>query len=129
MSTIINVIQSFSDLLFATSVAETEVLGAEERLGLRFSPEYTEYVMEFGAAMGHGHELTGVLNSERLNVVSATIREREINVQIPKNLYVIENPGINGIIIWQDAEGKVYETSPHSAPKVIAGSLAEYLKS
>lgn len=56
-------------------------------------------------------------------------REWEVNDKIPHNLYVVENVGIDGIIVWQDETGKIYESSPNHEAKQITGSLAEYIES
>ena len=127
MSSIISTIKSFSDLLSLSSVQENKISAAEKKLSLTFAPEYREYVSEFGAVVVNGHELTGIVNSERLNVVNVTIQEWGLNPQVPRNMYVVENVAIDGIIIWQDASGEVFQSSPNSAPKTIAASLAEYL--
>lgn len=39
-----------------------------------------------------------------MNVVLVTKRERKLDEAIPNNLYVIENTGLDGIIIWQDEQ-------------------------
>ena len=44
-----------------------------------------------------------------------------------KVLKVLENAGIDGIIIWQDKTGKIYQTMPNGQKEYIADSLAEYL--
>lgn len=77
--------------------------------------------------MFNGHVLTGVVDSKRLNVVSMTKTEWEYNPQVPHTMYVIENAGIDGIIIWQDEAGTIYQSMPYKQPKKIAASLAEYV--
>jgi len=129
MSTIINTIESYSDLFFQPPASNNEIADAEKRLSVQFAPDYRECVAEYGAVAVNGHELTGILNSERLSVVSVTIREWGLNSQVPRSMYVVENPAIDGIIIWQDVGGEIYKSSPNSAPKVIASSLVEYLTS
>jgi len=129
MSSIITKLKSFSDLLSISPVQENEISAAEKKLSLTFAPEYREYLLEFGAVAVNGHEITGILNSERLNVVNATMNEWKLNPQVPHNMYVIENPAIDGIIIWQDADGKIYQSSPNSPPRIIATSLEEYISS
>lgn len=42
-------------------------------------------------------------------------------------MYVIENTGIDVIIIWQDENGSIYKTNYDSKPKKIAASLADYI--
>jgi hypothetical protein len=129
MSAIINTLKSFDDFLSSTPASNTEILKAENALSVSFAQEYKDYLAAFGSAEAKGHELTGLIKSDRLNVVSVTNREWDLNPQVPQNLYVVENPAIDGIIIWQNADGEIFQSSPNSAPKVIASSLASYLTS
>lgn len=81
-----------------------------------------------GLACFDGHELTGLTNTSRLDVVSITKEQRAINKNIPIGWYVVEQANIDGIIIWQDETGHVYQTSPSSSPIKIANSLLEYIR-
>ncbi len=101
---------------------------AEQTLGLRFSQEYKEYVREFGAASFQGHELTGICDIPYLNVVDITITKKKLMPRIEASWYVIEEAHIDGIVIWQNELGHVYQTSPFGLPKKIADSLLEYIE-
>lgn len=105
-----------------------DVQNAEKILGLKFSQEYREYVQEFGAASFRGHELTGICNIPYLNVVDVTMTDRELMQNIDPSWYVIEEAHIDGIVIWQDSVGYVYQTSPSGLPVKIADSLLEYIR-
>lgn len=126
MTAIIEKLRSFPDLVTLKPAPESEITKAESQLSLKFAADYKKYTAEFGAAAANGHELTGVVSSKRLNVITATKREREINSKIPQTLYVVENTGIDGIIIWQDESGSVFQSMPYAQPRKIASSLIEY---
>ncbi len=128
MISIINAIKELPDLLPLIPASNIEISDAELQLCLRFSEEYKSYLAEFGAVLADGIELTGIAKSEHRNVVSVTKQEWELNSQVPHNLYAVENVGIEGIIIWQDCNGFVYQTTPNSTPLKIAESLEDYLK-
>lgn len=49
--------------------------------------------------------------------------------QVPTDLYVIEDPAIDGIIVWQRADGSIWQTWPGGGPSRIATSLIQYLES
>lgn len=83
---------------------------------------------KYGAISAKGIELTGVTTCERLNVISVTKRERNMNPNIPTNMYVIENITIEGIIALQDETGKVYTVTSNKIPKLICNSLSEYIE-
>lgn len=106
---------------------EVQITDAELQLRVRFADEYKEYLKVFGAIMANGIELTGIAKAEYRNVVSITKQERELNSKVPNTMYVIENTGADGIIIWQDSLGNVYRTMPDIEPEMIASSLYEYI--
>lgn len=73
-------LKTMSDFVCMPSGAkESDIEIAQAELGTKFSEEYISYVQEFGSASADGHDLTGVVQSERLNVVNATERFREKN--------------------------------------------------
>lgn len=109
------------------AVSDEDIKTAENTLGLQFAQDYREYVAAFGAASFAGHELTGVCGSKRLNVVSVTFEERN-NTAVPSDWYVLEQANIDGIVLWQDRSGAVYQTAPHIKPRKFCGSLVEYIE-
>ena len=127
MSEIVKTINLLPELIALVGASATEIASAENQLNLRFADEYKEYLAEFGAIMADGVELSGVAKSEHRNVVFVTKQEWELNPQVSRDMYVIENVGIDGIIIWQDVSGSVYQTAPHQVPRKICASLEEYL--
>ena len=129
MKNIVNVVKSLPELLTFKQATTTQITDAEIQLRLRFSDEYKEYLLNFGAIVAEGIELTGIAKSEHRNVVAITKREWKLNSKVPRKMYVIENTCVDGIIIWQDQNGTIYQTSPNSEPKKIADSLCTYLTS
>ena len=110
------------------SVTNEEIKAAEEKLGTKFSPEYREYALACGFASITGHEFTGICPAKRMNVVDVTLSERMKQSQSTNNLYVVEQTNMDEVVIWQDANGTVYQTSPGKLPIKICDSLEEYLK-
>lgn len=107
--------------------SDKDILNAESTLGLQFAQDYREYVAAFGAASFAGHELTGICKSDRLNVVPVTLEERN-NTAVPSDWYVLEQANIDGIVLWQDRSGTIYQTTPHIKPRKLCRSLAEYIE-
>lgn len=128
MSKIIDVINGLENLLPLKPASVEAVENVEIELALPLAEEYKEYLLKYGAILADDVELTGIAKSKNRDVVQVTQREWSANPKINHNLYVIENIGIDGIVIWQDGAGKIYESSPNKAAKQIANSLAEYLK-
>lgn len=129
MSKIIDVINGLKNLLPLKPATTEMIENIEIELALPLAEEYKEYLLKYGAIMADDVELTGVAKSKNRDVVQVTKREWASNSKIKHNLYVVENVGIEGIIIWQDGSGKIFESSPNNEAKQIANSLAEYLES
>ena len=104
----------------------TEIQGAADKLHLSFSQEYFEYLSNYGVISFYATEWTGLGIKGRLNVVEATLEERKLNPEFPKNLFVVENLAIEGIVIAADEKGQVYEIQGDNQNK-ICDSLVEYL--
>lgn len=124
---IIDTIKSLPDYVGSTGRTSEEINECENALGLKFSSDYREYLSKIGLASFDGRELTGISKYDRLNVVSVTKDDREYLPDIPSNLYVIEESGIDGIIIWQSSDGTVYQSSMSGKITKISDSLEEYL--
>ena len=103
-----------------------QIEAAEETLKSKFALDFKECLHEFGAVSIGGHELTGFSADKNLDVVEVTKKNRE-QFNLETGLYVIEEAHIDGIVVWQDADGAIYATSPNSKAEKIADSLAEYL--
>ncbi len=128
MKNVIELLKSFSDYIGANGCDEDEIKEAEEALTLSFSKDYRMYLKEIGLVCFEGHEFTGITRNNRLNVVSVTKEQRNIDADVPEDWYVIEETNIDGLCVWQDKKGNVYVKSPSSKPKKIAHSLIEYIE-
>lgn len=127
MSEIIDVVKALPKLACVGKTADSAIADAERQLQLSFATEYKEYLAEFGAISAKRLELTGIIGVEYCNVVYATQQARELNPKVPCSMYVVENTCVDGIIIWQDASGSIYQSTPSTEPKQIAVSLADYI--
>ena len=116
-------------LLQGKPVSDSAITECEQKLSVKFSDDYKECVRQYGALSYYGHELSGVVSSPRLNVVEVTKEERETNSGLPDNWYVIEQTGMDGIVIWQTESGEVFQSEYKEAPLKVYGSLVEYISS
>ena len=117
-------LESFRSLKGTT---EEKITAAENALELTFAKDYHSYLKQYALASMNGHELTGIVASKRLNLADVTLRNRENNPDIPKNLYVLEHLYIDHAFAWQDEKGRVYRTIEASEPVKIFDSLSEYV--
>lgn len=126
MKDILNLIKNKSKFYSIGNISEENIKEAELILNIRFASDYRMIIKEYGAVTFSGHELTGICNSKRLNVVDVTKEERKYN-KVPEDWYVIEQANIDDIVIWQDTSGAVYQTMPNKKPIKLCNSLLEYI--
>ena len=128
MSEIITVLNQLEDFDFMNGASEEDIAKAETALGVKFAPDYRRYLSEYGLASGDGHEFTGIASSPRLNVVDVTMKMRKKFKKIPDDAYVLEELGIDGIVMFQTSKGTVFEATPESPFNKAADSFSEYLE-
>lgn len=127
MEDIIKTLKDAPDFIGGTGRTDVEIERVQKELGIDFATDYKTYLKEIGLACFDGHELTGICEDPRLDVVHVTKDQRENNPK-SRSLYVIEEANIDGIVIWQDFSGNIYMTVENSRPKLIADSLAAYIQ-
>ena len=123
-----DIIKEYGDFAAFGGVSDKQIKAVEQELGLNFSKEYKEFLKEYGAACANGHEFLGICDSKRLNIVEGTVKARKKNGNIPENLYLIEDIGIDRILIWQNATGKMYQTIGKGEPTELDVILQEYVE-
>lgn len=128
MTNIVGLIKRLPELLPLKPATTAQITDAQIQLRVSFAEEYKKYLSNFGAIMADGIELTGIAKSEHRNVVFLTKQAWELNPKVPHSMYVVENTCVDGIIIWQDGQGLIYQTYPNSKPSQIANSLVEYIE-
>ena len=127
MSDVIKLMLQKNPFVSSGAVTEKQIKEAENRLGVKFSKDYKEYLSVFGTASYYGHELTGICADDAsINVVDVTLAERTCFTNIPDEWYVIEQTHMDGIVIWQDEKGCLYKATPKKVEK-ICDSLQEYV--
>lgn len=126
MSDIIDILKNAPEYIGGNGRTDTEIETAEKQLGIKFSPDYRCYLKDIGLACFDGHELTGICKSARLNVVDVTLLQRQ-RVSDAYSWYVVEETGIDGIVIWQAPTGDIFQTALGAKTRKISDSLAKYI--
>ena len=126
MESIIDKIGSIEHLYHLKGCTEEQIQKAQEKLNLKFPKEFLDYVKTYGAISFYATEWMGLNVPEVLDVVSATEKERDMNPDFPKDCFVLENRGIDGVITVADQDGKGYNVQ-YEQKKLLCGSLSEYL--
>lgn len=103
-----------------------QIEAAQKELDLEFPEEFVDYVKKYGAISFYATEWTGLNVPKSLDVVHITEEERSLNPDFPKDCFVLENQGIDGIITVVDQDGKVY-TVQYEKKRLLCNSISEYL--
>ena len=127
MTDIKKILRTLPAFCSLTGVHAEQIDNAENALGLHFADDYREYLLAFAIASSDGHEFTGICNSKRLNVIDMTIAAKNSNPSIPRDWYVLEDANMDGIIIWQNKTGSIFQTQPNRETVKISDSICEYL--
>ena len=127
MTDIVNVISGFDGLLSLGAASSEEIKKAEAELSVSFAKDYKKYTSAFGAVAFEGKEFTGAVQPAHLNVVKVTESARKITPTAKPDWYVVLDPHLDGIIIWQDKAGRIYQTEPGKEPVKVAESLVKYI--
>jgi hypothetical protein len=111
MDYLINKIQERFKMHITMGASNALILEAERQLHVKFSPDYKEYLARFGALSFGSTELTGLNIDSYANVVSVTLNEIHRNNRFPAGHIVVENTGIEGMLVIQSEDGIVHEWS------------------
>ena len=127
MNSVIDILNTKSELLHGTGVLEQQINDAEDALNLHFASDYKEYLRKYAIVAFEGRELTGITASKWVDVVTVTKTERERNPEERKKLYVVEQTNIDDIVYWQSEDGRIYRTYGNESPELAYESFVEYL--
>ena len=126
---ILETIKNLKDLAALGGASDEQISNAQSLIGVKFADEFVQYVKGFGALSAYGFELFGVSEHARLDTAKVTLEQRELNSALPDDMYVIEDLGIDGILILQNEKGEIFELAPNTKPNKIFDSLSDYLSS
>ena len=126
MTLIIEKINKIEKLYHTEGCSFKQIKEAQLELGITFPDEYIDIIKKYGAISFYGTEWTGLNVGGYLNVVSATKQEREMNSAFPLDCFVLENQGIDGLIVICNEKGEVFSIQ-YSKIEKIYSSISDYL--
>lgn len=107
MNIIDKIKQSNVDTL--NGVSDSEIQQAEEKLNIKFPETFKAVLKEFGIISNGADEFQGLGVEGHLNIVETTLEERKLAEGNLDNYAVLQNLGIEGILIVVDENDRVYE--------------------
>lgn len=126
MTLIIEKINKIEKLYHTEGCSFKQIKEAQLELGITFPDEYIDIIKKYDAISFYGTEWTGLNVGGYLNVVSATKQEREMNSAFPLDCFVLENQGIDGLIVICNEKGEVFSIQ-YSKIEKIYSSISDYL--
>lgn len=127
MKKIVDVISMNDSLEYIGGCSELDIENAEKLLNVKFPDTYKEILRKFGVITFGSHEWFGLNISGYLNVIESTLAERKINDLFPSDCFVLENLGIDGLMILIDSYEIVYEWNGSQKKKINDSLLKYYL--
>lgn len=127
MNGIVEQIKKIPKFYHCEGCTQEQIDEAERALNLKFPKEFADYVREFGAICFQGTEWTGLNVQGYLNVVESTKKEQQLNLNFPTNCFVLENTGIDGIIVIANSKGQIFALQDGSM-EFLSNSLSDYLE-
>lgn len=127
MSKLVEQIKDSDGFASLGRVSEDEIKNAEQVLGLFFAEDYKELLLAYGAIFVSGHEIIGISDSNRLNVIAVTSQYRNLYSNLPHDLYVVEDLSIDNVIVVQKRDGVLFTYGPDEKLVKVATSIQEYL--
>lgn len=128
MDEVIKVISSIPGIYHVQGASDKLIEEAQRKLNTKFNAVFTAYLKHFGAVSFGSHEIMGLNVAEYLNVVDNTLNECKNDARFPAGFYVIENIGIEGVLIISNELGEIFEYQ-FGEKKKIADNFIDYLKS
>lgn len=127
MLDIVSIIKKLPAMAHYLPASQEDIKTAEEKLNLIFADDYKEYLSHFWAVQSDIIAISGIIDDEDYNVVELTNKMKLFEPNIPSNFYVIEDVGVDGLVIWQNETGAIYQSIPNREPVKIFDSLADFL--
>lgn len=126
MSRVLEILESIENLDYTGGCSLQQLNEAEKKLGISFPLEYKEFLLKYGAIGFGSVEICGLNVDGYLNVVEATEKEKKINPDFPKKMFVIENLCIDAKYIVGDEKGYIYLLQ-RNKKRVLCLSFSEYI--
>lgn len=107
-------------------ITEDVIVEAEKKLGFKFPKSYREIIKALGVISSDSEEIFGLGVEGYLNVVETTLDERQLSNGNLNGFVVIQNLGMEGVLIVVDEKDNVYEYA-NGKFKNLDCSPAEYI--
>ncbi len=121
--TIAEMVSKMKHARFKRICSLSEISEAENELGLKFSQEYLDLLTKFGSFSNDYFEVASIDG-----VVDLTKSVRTMYSNLPKDMYVLIDVGVDGIYILQNGKGKIFEIDDDNEILQSSNSFADYLE-
>lgn len=109
------------------NVADDDIKELEDKLTIKLDNSLKSYLKNIGLFSYEDKEFFGLGVKGYKNMLKATLEERELNDSFPKDCLVLQNVGVDGLLVLVDTKGQVIEWTPSGHNKIISNNLEEFL--
>ena len=106
------------DIESTGGVKEDVINKAIADIGVEFSAEFYDYLLNYGTVEFNGNELFGLGVNGYCNIVNATNKEKALSARFPDGYCVIYNIGVDSVLILLGSDGCIYEYTPQHISKI-----------
>lgn len=109
------------------NVTDNDIKEIEEKLSIKLHNSLKDYLKNIGLFSYEYKEFFGLGVKGYKNMIKATLEERELNDNFPKDSVVLQNIGVDGLLVLVNTKGEVIEWAPSGHNKIVSNNLEEFL--
>ena len=109
------------------NVTDNDIKEIEEKLSIKLHNSLKDYLKSIGLFSYEDKEFFGLGVKGYKNMIKATSEERELNGNFPKDSVVLQNVGVDGLLVLVNTKGEVIEWTPSGHNKTVSNNLEEFL--
>lgn len=109
------------------NIEEKDIEELENKLNLKLDNSMYKYLKNIGSFSYKSKEFFGLGVKGYRNILNTTLEERELSEMFPKDCLVLENIGIDGLLILVNTKGQILEWTSSGHKKIISNNLEDFL--
>ncbi|WP_297248292.1 SMI1/KNR4 family protein [uncultured Brachyspira sp.] len=109
------------------NVTDDDIKDLETKLNLKLDNSMYVYLKDICLFSYKDKEFFGLGVKGYRNILNTTLEERELNDSFPKDCLVLQNVGVDGLLVLVNTKGQVIEWTPSGHNKIISNNLEDFL--
>lgn len=109
------------------NVTDSDIKELEDKLNLKLDKSMCLYLKDICLFSYKDKEFLGLGVKGYRNILKATLEERELNDSFPKDCLVLQNVGVDGLLVLVNTKGQVIEWTTSGNNKIVSNNLEKFL--